>query len=185
MIVFLNLQNEYEQPPEQVEHPRFFDLRSRFGKKYDEGEPTIRQAHKRSADRDIQAWMREHGLDTSAVDTGEAETSVLGRMREGLDRTAQALGIKTEQPYQPPAFADRAGEGASNLAERLKSAWASIHMRGAAENAAAEDEASSEQPEKYTIGGKEYSYNDLANELAKVCALTKVDLKKQSDIGAT
>lgn len=65
---------------EPVEEPHWYDLRSRLSRRYGEGEPTtLDAAHQRSADSDIQAWMWSHGLDTSAVDTGESETSVLGR----------------------------------------------------------------------------------------------------------
>lgn len=90
-------------------------------------------------------------------------------MKESLDRTAQALGLKTEQPYQPPAMSDRMGEGFSDLQQRLRHTWDAMKPYSfTSEHAAAEEEASAEKGETYSIGGRDYSYSELATELAKV-----------------
>lgn len=174
---------ETEAPLERVEHPRFYDLRGRLSKSYGEGVPELQRAagHARDADRDIARFLREHGLDAGAarggLDAGAeggGGPSVLGRMREGLDRTAQLLGLKTEQPYYPPGMAGSGGGGSEaegpSLADRLSAAWRS--MPGASrlftsEHAAAEEEARHEGA-RYAVGGKEYTYDELASELAKV-----------------
>lgn len=63
--------HEEEASHAQYEHPRFYDLRHRRGAAPD--------SHRLSSDAGIQEWMRQHGLDSSSVDTGASDTSVLGR----------------------------------------------------------------------------------------------------------
>jgi hypothetical protein len=174
-----------EAPLERVEHPRFYDLRGRLSKSYGEGVPELQRAagHAQAADRDIARFLREHGLDAGADRAGlEYEEgggpSVLGCMREGLDRTAQLLGLKTEQPYYAPGLAGSGGGGGEagaeglSLADRLSAAWRSMPASSrlfTSEHAAAEEEARHESGgERYAVGGKEYTYGELASELAKV-----------------
>lgn len=49
-------------------------------------------AHAVSANRDVQRYLASRGVDTSSVDYGFADTSVLGRLREGVERAGACEG---------------------------------------------------------------------------------------------